>query len=454
MNESLQQVSNDQQHEIRAEQIRLLYTAMPVALMVSFINASLLAVVQWDVIDHVILLIWFFAVIFIIILRGLLYVTYKKYQIDFVDSERYWRFFLAGVLASALGWGATGIWLFSDDIVHQAFLAFVLAGMSAGAVSSLSFLRGPIISFLVITLLPLIIQLLQSDVFIVNTMGGMLILFVLGLIATSKNIYSNTLDNIVLRMESAKKNKILNQAYQDLELSKYESEKANRAKSEFLSRMSHELRTPMNAIIGFSQLMLMDTIQPLSEEQKDNVNEISVAGEHLLYLINEVLDLSAIESGRLQISMGSVELKDVIGPCLKLIGTAATQKEIKILDQVSEHNYVVQADFLRLKQVMLNILSNAVKYNCDQGIVSVSCEKKDSETLRIAVTDTGRGLADEDMDKLFVAFERLQKNEDIDGTGIGLVITKQLVELMNGRIGVDSAAGKGSTFWLDLALAK
>ena len=447
-------MDNEQQLKIRAEQLRLLYEAFPIGAAMVIINAFLLIVVQWDVIDHVVLLAWFLILAVITILRGLLYIAYKRCQPGFNTAGKWQRFFLSGVVVAALIWGATGIWLFSEDIVYQAFLAFVLAGMCAGAVSSLSFMRWPIISFLVVTLSPLMLQFFQSEEFIVNVMGVMLMLFMLGLLVTSKIIYNSTLENIVLRMESVEQNNVLSQACQDLERSKQESEKANCAKSEFLSRMSHELRTPMNAIIGFSQLLLMETESPLTGEQKDNVEEISVAGKHLLYLINEVLDLAAIESGKLQVSVENVLLKDVVEPCLTLIKLDADKKQIKIIDRISQCDYMIRGDFTRLKQVMLNLLSNAVKYNSEHGSITVQCEQVDGKSLRISVADTGNGLSKKEIEKLFIPFERLNGTEAVEGTGIGLVITRQLVGLMGGRIGVDSIVGKGSIFWVELGLVK
>ena len=245
--------------------------------------------------------------------------------------------------------------------------------------------------------------------------------------------------------------KHLQESREKIEIEKYRAEKASQAKSEFLSSMSHELRTPMNAILGFGQLLELDA-HGFSEEQRENITEILLAGRHLLTLINEVLDLSRIESGSLEVSMEEVRMDDLLKECFSLLSIQASARGLKIIDNVSCQGSSVRADFTRLKQVMLNLLSNAIKYNRDNGSVTLACEAVGDNRLCVRITDTGTGLTKHEIDRLFVSFNRLSADNHIEGTGIGLVIAKRLIEIMGGSISVESTPGVGSTFSIELSL--
>jgi PAS domain S-box-containing protein len=258
--------------------------------------------------------------------------------------------------------------------------------------------------------------------------------------------FNNRSDRLVLANDITERKRL-----EEDHLARETAERASQAKSEFLSRMSHELRTPLNAILGFAQLLEMDE---LNADQTHSLEQILKSGRYLLDLINEVLDIARIESGDMAISPEPVQLGEALKSAAELIRPLADKRAISMQISVpSSQDVFVTADRQRLKQVLLNLLSNAVKYNREGGQIQVTASLLMDGFLHLAVRDTGEGIPPEKMDRLFLAFERLEMDLTIvEGTGLGLALSKGLVEAMGGRIGARSVVGEGSTFWLDLRL--
>lgn len=255
---------------------------------------------------------------------------------------------------------------------------------------------------------------------------------------------NDTLSNVQYRLKQK-------ETIRSILKAKEEAEKANKAKSKFLSNMSHELRTPLNSILGFSQILQLDPEAPLTASQNESVNEILKASNHLLELVNEVLDLAKIESGQLNISMNSVPVKSIMEETLSIVKPLANEYEIKIITpNIPKSNEFVYADRTRLKQILINLLSNAIKYNKPKGEVVFYYERINKK-YKFHVIDTGIGLLESDLDLIFKPFYRLNNvNNIIEGSGIGLSVAKQLTELMNGKISVVSKKDIGSHFGIEL----
>jgi len=356
------------------------------------------------------------------------------------------------ILSTPFIWGlysGINLYLFDTSIGTMVILLFSV-GIAGGASISLFIWKGVTQAYLALIFIPPIIAAIAnwspvSASFIFGFLAYYFFSYVL--IERANKEYWLALSN----------SKILEKQAQELTLAKETAEQANRAKSKFLSSMSHELRTPMNAVLGFSQLLQTDTVNPLTKSQLESIKHISDSGSHLLNLINDVLDLSRIEAGNMDINIEMIELNSFLEQMYNLNSSQVAQQGLTMNNATKSDgkSLMINADRQKLTQVLLNLISNAIKYNTENGEIELSALRTVDGKIRIAVSDTGEGIKEERISQLFNPFVRLGKeNTAIQGTGIGLTISKELVEMMSGEIGVLRNTYRGMTFWLEFEQAE
>ena len=427
---------------ISHEEIRMLYSGMPVS-AIATVSISLIAYVALS--EHVVsqtnLQIWLFILLLVTALRTWDTYVFNAATAEQQQSKKWGTRFIIGAASGGISWGLLG-WLgYSTYNEYLALISIIIVGVCGGATASLSYRWQSITVFMAPALGLLELRMLFGESEIQRDISYLLGCFIIFAVLTARRIYLNTSSNVRLRIEASLREQMVSRT-------KEIAERANQAKSDFLSSMSHELRTPLNAIVGFTQLMEYD--KGLTRKQHQQISEITHAGTHLLNLVNQILDLARIEEGKHDLKVTELSANDVIHECIKLT-SAMSKKQLITIETKKNCIVTVKADATAFKQICLNLLTNAIKYNKPGGKVSISCEQGEAGFARLCFTDTGYGISPNQLEFIFQPFNRLSStSKTIEGTGIGLTITKDLVEQMGGHIGVDSTPDEGSRFWFEL----
>jgi len=431
------------------KQIDLVYQDMPFAVISTTVIVAVVFLLLSDSVAWQSLATWFSLFCIVLAFRAVTGWVYskqkKKYQVDYAQAE---TLYTIGLLLTGALWGGAGLILFPVvDLTGKILIFIVIMGVAAASSTAMAYRRAPVYISTALMILPLVFGIVISD--LPNTLSvSIAMLAYMALLLRAATTFHSNNERMLWLQEDAMNNS------QKLLVQREKAELANQAKSEFLSLMSHELRTPLNTVLGLNELQLLDRNEPLTTKQRKRAIKINDAGHHLLSLVNDVLDFSRIESGEIDINISAIDCQTVLRDALKLVEGKAKSRGISVDFDETERYSWVEADYIRLKQVLVNLLDNAVKYNREGGAIKVAFRDGGDDCLRIAIEDTGYGIADELKGELFKPFSRLNAEHlGIEGTGIGLSFSKQLMELMNGKIGVESIQNQGSCFWIELRRA-
>jgi len=475
INKNSEQLKNNKNRKkIWCEQIRLVEENAIISNYVSLIIAIILAILLWDKQSHDVIYIWLGFMVLLSVLRSFMSMSLAKRDDSGVDNKLFYRLYLIAILMTGAGWGATGYFMFSGDLIQQVIIGFIVAGMSSGGASVMSPILRLYILYLILVVSPLMVSL-----YIEGGDYSVLSLIILGyvvvMIAIGRRINKRILDSLELRFHNESLIKFMSKAKnetedlneeladeieqrkrveKELKSAKEAAEAASKTKSEFLANMSHEIRTPMNGILGTLQL-LQDS--SLTENQDEYVGIAYSSGEALLSLLNDILDFSKIEAGKLELEYIPFNLVGLVRELTVLLSQRASERKVVLLSDLDEEiPLVVQGDSVRIRQILANLLTNAIKFT-ENGNVTIKAsvlEKTEKIVrLKIEVIDSGIGISEEAQRKLFNSFTQADGSttRKYGGTGLGLAIVRQLVTLMRGRLGVDSEEGKGACFWIEIA---
>ncbi len=433
---------------VRAEQVRIIYQSLPGGMAPGLVGALLLTLLLYPGVPPTHGLLWLMGYFTATLLVFCLWLWHRYSRPGPGDVQTWARRLIFALLLLGLVWGAAGLVLFENDLTRQLLLAFALLLVSLTGVMGSAYLPATI-AFNTPVLAPILIRMaLVGDRDHLAIAAGMF-LMILNLFYDAIQIHKSITRSIEIRFENAELNEALTE--QRVKERTRILEIANQHKSEFLANMSHELRTPLNSVIGFSEVLKDGIFGAMNDKQTEYVQDIHASGHHLLSLINDILDLSKVEAGRMELTVSTFDVPAAIDNAVMLVHERAARHQLAVNVQVDQRLGSFSGDERKFKQILLNLLSNAVKFTPQAGSIFVHAQPA-AEGIQVSVRDTGVGIAPENHEQVFQAFHQVGDSATKrQGTGLGLTLVKQFVELHGGRIRVESSLSKGSTFIFTLA---